>query len=102
MEKQESHQQTFPSIHEHIEEYGDTGIQSKDAPIPRWLMAAYIILPIWGIITFFYFWNGSRGWFDRGYWHELQQAAGTTFPVENAKTVKTRGTVRFPANKGGV
>lgn len=68
---------------EEVEEYGDPGIRSLDAPIPKWLIATYIILPIWGVITFFIFWNGSLGWLDRGYWHELQRAANTTFPQIN-------------------
>ena len=63
-----------------LEDYGDTGIQSKNTPVPRWLLATYLILPIWGIISFCLYWNGSEGWLDRGYWRELQQAANTTFP----------------------
>lgn len=51
---------------------------SKDLPIPRWLITTYIVLPIWGIITLYLFWNGSWGWLDRGYWQQLQQAADTT------------------------
>lgn len=63
-----------------IEEYGDPGIRSLDAPVPKWLIVTFIVLPIWGVISFFIFWNGSTGWFDRGYWHQLQQAANTTYP----------------------
>ena len=66
-----------------IELYGDPGIASFDARVPKFLIATYLILPIWGFVTFYYFWNGSFGWFDRGYWHELQIAANTTFPIEN-------------------
>ena len=69
--------------HEEIELYGDPGIASYDAKVPKFLLLTYIFLPIWGIIAFYYFWNGSTGWFDRGYWHELQIAANTTFPIEN-------------------
>lgn len=68
---------------EEIETYGDTGITSKDAKIPPFLIWTYILLPIWGIAVFFIFWNGSVGWLDRGYWHQLQIAANTTFPIEN-------------------
>lgn len=66
-----------------LELYGDPGISSYDAKVPKFLWATYFILPIWGLFTFYYFWNGSLGWFDRGYWHELQIAANTTFPIEN-------------------
>lgn len=66
-----------------IELYGDPVIASYDAKVPKFLKITYAILPIWGFITLFYFWNGSTGWFDRGYWHELQIAANTTFPIEN-------------------
>lgn len=62
-----------------IEAYGDPGIASKDTTVPGWLWLTYISLPIWGIICFLLFWNGSWGWFDRGYWGELQKAANTTF-----------------------
>jgi hypothetical protein len=70
-------------VEEEIELFGDPGIATADAKVPKFLLATYLILPIWGIITFYFFWNGSLGWFDRGYWHELQIAANTTFPIEN-------------------
>lgn len=63
--------------------YGDTGISSFDAKVPKFLKAAYLFWPLWGIVSLCYFWNGSCGWLDRGYWHELQIAANTTFPIEN-------------------
>ena len=69
--------------HKEIEFYGDPGIATFDAKVSKFLLATYVILPIWGFFTFYYFWNGSVGWFDRGYWHELQIAANTTFPIEN-------------------
>ncbi len=56
--------------------------ESRDAPINKWLLFLYIVLPIWGIATLCIYWNGSVGWLDRGYWHELQKAANTTFPQE--------------------
>lgn len=68
---------------EHLEVYGDSGITSKDAPIPKWLLLTYIILPIWGIVVWQLYWNGSSGWLDRGSWAELQQAANTTYPFKN-------------------
>ena len=69
----------FEGEDEHLEVYGDS-ITSADAKVPGWLKLTYIILPVWGIITLYFFWNGSLGWFDRGSWAELQQAANTTYP----------------------
>lgn len=63
----------------------DEVIKSNDAPVPRWLIINYIIWPLWGIVWFYYFWNGSYGWLDRGYWQELQRAANTTIPFENVE-----------------
>jgi hypothetical protein len=65
---------------EELEIYGDDYLASKDARVPRWLIVTYIILPIWGFCSLFYYINGSRGWLDRGYWNQLQRAALTTFP----------------------
>lgn len=56
---------------------------SLDKPVPRWLLWTYATLPIWGLITFYFYWNGSYGWLDRGYWKQLQIASNTTFPVQN-------------------
>ena len=66
-----------------VESYGDGSITSKDAKVPTWLKWVYIILPFWGILWFFLYWNGSTGWLDRGYWNQLQKAANTTFPMGN-------------------
>jgi hypothetical protein len=63
--------------------YGDTGIASLDAKVPKFLKWTYAILPVLGLIGLYIFWNGSVGWFDRGAWRELQIAANTTFPIEN-------------------
>ncbi|CDZ79841.1 hypothetical protein BN1013_00341 [Candidatus Rubidus massiliensis] len=63
-----------------IEDYGDPGILSADAKVPLWLKASYFLFPIIGIFMFIFFWNGSSGWFDRGYWKDLQEAAGTRYP----------------------
>lgn len=68
---------------EELHEYGDPGIVSGDAKIPLWLKVTYIILPIWGIIWFALYWNGERGWLDRGYWIQLERAANTTYPSYN-------------------
>lgn len=67
---------------EELEAYPD-GIFSKDVKVAGWLKATYLILPVWGVITFILYWNGSHGWLDRGYWHQLQRAANTTFPIVN-------------------
>ncbi len=76
-----------PHIMGEIELYGDPGIASFDAKVPKFLLATYVILPICGLFALYYFWNGSYGWFDRGYWHQLQVAANTTFPIENQNMV---------------
>lgn len=68
---------------EEVEEYGDPGIESRDASVPPFLKWTYILLPIWGIIAFALYWNGSMGWLDRGYWRQLQNAAKTTYPIVN-------------------
>lgn len=70
-----------------VELFGDPGIATYDAKVAKFLLATYFILPIWGLITLYYFWNGSTGWFDRGYWHELQIAANTTFPIQNQNMI---------------
>jgi len=70
--------------HSELELYGDDRIASLDAPVPFFLKFNYIFWIILGIIWFFLFWNGSTvSYFDRGYWHELQEAANTTFPSIN-------------------
>lgn len=54
--------------------------ESKERKIPSFLYIVYIVLLIGGLFAFFFFWNGSRGWLDRGFWHELQKGASTTAP----------------------
>lgn len=63
------------------------GIQEDHNKVPRWLIVTYIILPIWGFATLFYFWNGSRGWFDPGSWQQLERAANTTYPTQNIQNM---------------
>ena len=70
-------------MEEELERFNDPDISSRDAKVPLFLKLTYILLPIWGLVTFYIFCNGSVGWFDRGYWHELQIAANTTFPIED-------------------
>jgi hypothetical protein len=79
-----------PHHEDEIELYGDPNIATYDAKVPAFLKLTYILLPIWGIVTFYYFWNGSLGWFDRGYWRELQIAANTTYPIENQNMPKAK------------
>lgn len=62
-----------------IEKYGDPGITSRDAKVPRWLIWSYILLPILGAVILYKYWNGSEGYLDRGYWQQLQRAANTTY-----------------------
>lgn len=75
---------------EEIETYGDARIASYDNPIPGWLIATYIIMPIIGIVGFALYWNGSHGFLDRGYWRQLQEAANTTMPYINADDPKLK------------
>lgn len=80
---------------EEVDIYGDDDIVSRDAKVPRWLKAIYMVLPIWGIFWFFTFLNGSCGWLDRGYWNQLQRAALTTFP---SGTIEGEATKSTPSN----
>jgi hypothetical protein len=73
-----------------IEEYGDAYITSYVGVVPKWLKAVYILAPIWGIVWFCFFWNGSYGWLDRGSWNQLQRAANTTFPTVNADELPSK------------
>lgn len=71
---------------EEIEYFGDPGIASAHAPVPRWLFWNYIFWTLFGLAWFALYWNGSWGFLDRGHWQELQKAANTTFPqIERAK-----------------
>lgn len=62
--------------------YGDSGIASRHEHIPQWLLLSYILIPLWGLLCFALFWNGSRenAWFSHSNWPQLQKAANTTFP----------------------
>lgn len=73
---------------EEIELYGDPRIESFDRPVPAYLKWTYFILPIWAVITFFLYLNGSWGWLDRGYWKDLQAAAKTSFPIQQYDSPK--------------
>lgn len=69
---------------EELDIYGDGSIKSADAPVPQWLKWVYVIMPIWGIIWFILYWNGSSSFQDKARWFQLQKAANTTFPYINA------------------
>lgn len=83
MASENDEQMEEPHVPGEIELYGDPGIATYDAKIPFFLILTYIILPLWGLAVGYYYWNGSRGWLDRGYWHQLQIASNTTLPYEN-------------------
>lgn len=66
-----------------MENYEDVGVPDQnDTKIPKWLMMSYLFWIVIGLICFYLFWDGSWGWFDRGHWHQLQEAARTTPPYE--------------------
>jgi hypothetical protein len=68
--------------------YGDPDIASADAPVPKWLTYSNYFWVVFGFFWLYLFWNGSYGWFDRGYWNELQRAANTTFPFTTQEIVE--------------
>ncbi|MCC5832215.1 MAG: hypothetical protein JJU12_04140 [Chlamydiales bacterium] len=59
---------------------------TEDHKVPKFLYAAYLIVFVWGIWAFIAYWNGSSGWFDRGNWKQLQEAAHTTYPFEEKES----------------
>jgi len=75
-----------------IETYGDENIASYNGEVPRWLIWNYIFWPLVGLIILYFFWNGSYGWLDRGYWNQLQRAANTTFPIMNQNDLQQKQT----------
>lgn len=80
----------------HLDNYGDNEVQEyHDTPIPKFLLAVYMILPIWGVMWWALYWNGSQGFLDRGYWSDLEEVAGTKKVAE--KLVEPRHT---PMKKG--
>jgi len=68
---------------ETIETFAGGSISSKDEKVPRWLFFVYALAPLWGIIWFILYWNGSPGWIDRGSWYRLQKAANTVYPIHS-------------------
>lgn len=53
---------------------------SREGKVPVWLKVLFWVLMAWGLWAMIAFWSGSFGWFDRGAWHALQEAAHTTAP----------------------
>ena len=75
-------------------EYGDHEISEyNNTPVPTWLKILYAILPVWGVVFGMYFMDGSQGWFDRGHWHDLQEAAQTT---QSSRTAPAASVVKEP------
>jgi hypothetical protein len=68
---------------EDVFNYGDERIASAHNKVSPFLKAVYIIMPIWGIIWWFLYWNGTSGWLDRGYWQQLQRANSSAYPFIN-------------------
>jgi hypothetical protein len=63
-----------------VEDYAGHEVQELvGVPVPTFLKWVYAILPIWGLIWLWFYWDGTQGALDRGSWQELQQAANTTF-----------------------
>lgn len=66
-----------------MDKFEDVGVPAQeDANIPRWLFWSYLFWIVTGFTCLYLFWGGSWGWFDRGHWHSLQEAARTTPPYE--------------------
>jgi hypothetical protein len=73
---------------QHVELYGDPGIASRDTYVPRWLVINNWFWVVFGLFWMFYYWNGSHGWLDRGYWSQLQRAANTAYPYTTHEIVE--------------
>lgn len=67
-----------------IDYYGDEHITSYHGKVPLWLKIQYVFWIAWGVVWFFLYWNGSWGYLDKGYWHQLQISAQTTFPQQDS------------------
>lgn len=73
---------------------------TEERKIPKFLFITYVLVflgGIWGLIAY---WNGSHGWFDRGYWQQLQQAAGTTYPFEKKEPYLEEKEIESVKNQG--
>ncbi len=66
--------------------YGDDEvIEYTNTKIPKWLWIFYIGMPLWAILWFWLYWDGSEGLLDRGHWRALEEAAHTTYPFEESQ-----------------
>lgn len=55
----------------------------ENGPIPALLKFLYLILPLWGLIWFYFFCGGSHDTvLDGKAWRQLQQAAKTTWHIQ--------------------
>lgn len=84
MESKNESQKDYDS---YAELYGDPGIASKNARIPRWLVFVNWFCVFIGLCVLYLYWNGSHGWLDRGYWGELQKAANTQYPYTTIEII---------------
>lgn len=73
---------------EELDLYADGSITSSHGKIPLWLWCFYLLMPLWGIVWLYIYWNGSHGWLDNGYWQQLQRAANTTEPYINVNLIE--------------
>ena len=87
--------------HSDLELYGDSGIASKNAAVPKWLLVVYLSCVLMGLFWFYSYWNGSHGWLDRGYWSQLQRAANTTFPYTTREVVEREYREKHDASDTG-
>ncbi len=82
-EEQDQEKKNFNEEENQLEYYENNTIATANAKVPTWLLISYPLIAIWGLACLFLFFNGSRGYLDRGYWQQLQRAANTTMPFEN-------------------
>jgi hypothetical protein len=69
--------------HRHIMGYADNEVREyEDTNVPTFLKWVYVILPIWGVIWWWLYWDGSTGALDRGKWQQLERAAQTTMKTQ--------------------
>lgn len=77
-----------------LDVYGDNEItELVGTKVPHFLKLVYLLLPLWGIIWWLYYWDGSDGFLDRGYWKQLQAQARTTRAVKD-KDIKPKSVLQ--------